>query len=876
MQRTPLSRALERKVRLSRVALYLERLWLRLWLILGLAGLFLALSLAGVWPLMPELAHKAAIGLFGLAALVALFLVARVPWPSRDEGLRRLELSSGVQHRPATSYEDQIALGTDDPVAKRLWEVHRTRLEALFERLKIAGPQPRVDKRDPFALRAVLMLAVVLAYVVVGDRAYDRLVSAFRFGAPPVSIEARLDAWVTPPVYTGIPPIMLADGGKPLGTPAEAGEQKPDVQVPEHSQLIVRASGVRGDRLVVETLVEGASEPTRHDIASTKAKDGKEKKTGVTGTDVLVEARLELRKTQVVRLLDGSRELASWRFRVTPDRAPRITLTKPPETTPRGSLKLSYKVEDDYGVVTAEARFERVDPEVPEEAVKGEPRFPLERPPVLALKLPRANAKAGEATSYHELMSHPWAGTAVRMTLIARDAAGNIGRSEAVELVFPSRRFRKPFARAVIEQRRSLYDDPRNWRRVVRALDALTLAPDLHISDRHVYLGLRSARWRLQYNHLRAGIKSTMEQLWQVALRIEDGNLSEAERRLREAQEKLAKALERGATDEEIKRLMQELREAMAKFMQQLARKGMDDRQVPQGLGPDQMAQPKDLDQMLRNIEELARSGARDAAQQMLSELRDLLERLQSGRMADTGQSREMMRQMSEFGDLIGRQQKLLDDTFGAQRQQRQQGQGRQGQNREGQNRGGQPGQREGQQRGRQGQPGDGESGRPGQPGQQAGPQDGPGLGQRQGNLRGQLDRLMEGMRRFGMQMPRQLDEAGRAMAEAERALKEGNLGKATRDEQRALEQLRKGAQSLAQQMLKMMPSRVGNRGGDRDPLDRPQRHEGPDIGARVQVPDKPDRQRAREILEELRKRLGDMTRPPIELEYLERLLRQF
>jgi hypothetical protein len=75
--------------------------------------------------------------------------------------------------------------------------------------------------------------------------------------------------------------------------------------------------------------------------------------------------------------------------------------------------------------------------------------------------------------------------------------------------------------------------------------------------------------------------------------------------------------------------------------------------------------------------------------------------------------------------------------------------------------------------------------------------------------------------------------------------------------------------------MLRMMPSRVGQRGRT-DPLGRPLRNEGPELGTSVKVPDEIDIQRAREILEELRRRVGEATRPPIELDYLERLLRQF
>jgi len=113
---------------------------------------------------------------------------------------------------------------------------------------------------------------------------------------------------------------------------------------------------------------------------------------------------------------------------------------------------------------------------------------------------------------------------------------------------------------------------------------------------------------------------------------------------------------------------------------------------------------------------------------------------------------------------------------------------------------------------------------------------------------------------------------------DAERALEKGDLGEAGREQGRALEQLRQGAQSMAQQMLQQMPSRFGQAPGDapRDPLGRPPRSENPDPGTSVKVPDEIDMQRAREILEELRRRIGEQTRPTLELDYLERLLRRY
>ena len=51
-----------------------------------------------------------------------------------------------------------------------------------------------------------------------------------------------------------------------------------------------------------------------------------------------------------------------------------------------------------------------------------------------------------------------------------------------------------------------------------------------------------------------------------------------------------------------------------------------------------------------------------------------------------------------------------------------------------------------------------------------------------------------------------------------------------------------------------------GNNG--RDPLGRPDRSNRPDLGLSVKVPDEIDIQRAREVLDELRRRLGDPSRP--------------
>jgi hypothetical protein len=130
-----------------------------------------------------------------------------------------------------------------------------------------------------------------------------------------------------------------------------------------------------------------------------------------------------------------------------------------------------------------------------------------------------------------------------------------------------------------------------------------------------------------------------------------------------------------------------------------------------------------------------------------------------------------------------------------------------------------------------------------------------------------------------GAETPEQMEGAGEAMGDAEEAIDENNLDRATQQQSLALDRLRKGAQSMAEQMMTEsgeMQAGQGPGSNGRDPLGRPDRSNRPDLGLSVRVPDQIDIQRAREVLDELRRRLGDPARPTFELDYLERLIRSF
>src|ERR1700754_3575209 len=111
------------------------------------------------------------------------------------------------------------------------------------------------------------------------------------------------------------------------------------------------------------------------------------------------------------------------------------------------------------------------------------------------------------------------------MTLVARDEAGNQGKSQPAELTLPQRLFVKPLARALVEQRRILALDADAKPLVQEALDALTLAPEHFTPELGVYLGLRSIYFDLSNARSDDALRAVAARLWQMAVQIEDGNV---------------------------------------------------------------------------------------------------------------------------------------------------------------------------------------------------------------------------------------------------------------------------------------------------------------------------------------------------------------
>ena len=798
----------------ARLALFWERLWLLLWPPLGVLGLFAGVALLDLLPLLPGWLHLAVLAAFLLALLAGLARGARrFSLPRTAEAQHRLERDSGLDHRPLSSLQDELVSPADDADARDLWRAHRQRLQRQIAGLRVRLPHPGLAAADPLALRAAVFLIVFVGFVVAQGDWRNRLSASL---TPQLSdrvarLPASLDVWINPPDYTGLPPLFLEPA-----PPAEDGAPAPAVRVPIGSRLLAQVtSGIGSPSLIVGPDSQ-AFEPIGGDAYRVSA---------------------ELTAGERILVVQDGESLGDWPLELVPDRPPDIELAGTPTRTGRGMLRLEYEAEDDYGVVAVKARIERIDQAEAES-------FEID------LLVPGGDRRKVKHASFHDLTAHLWAGLNVDLRLIAEDAVGQQDMSYPVRILLPERIFNHPVARALVALRKQLTIDPDARFPVIRALSEINERPAHFFHDVVVTLAIRSAERRLIYDPSDKAVREVQQLLWDTALHIEEGEFAIAERDLRAIQEALMRALQEGASDEEIARLMDQLQDALNRYLNALAEQ-MAERLAqgaePQPLPPDaRMLGSEDLRNMIERARELAQSGARDAARELLERLRNMLENMQAGifNQRFDQNSLSAWQMMDQMEGLMQSQQDLLDRSF---------------------------------ERAQRGEPGSDAI-------QQQWLEESLADSRLQESLRRELGEMM---RRLGDALggiPRPLGRAEQAMRDARDALEQGQPGAAVDPQTRALDQLQQGMQAMAERFIERLgraaqqgSGQLGAQPGQgRDPLGRRWGEGIEEAFEGVEVPDELEVQRARQILGELRRRRGERSRSVEELQYIDRLLRRF
>ncbi len=869
--------ALARKRALTRLAMRWERLWPALWPPAGVAGTYLVLSLLNVTSLLPQAARFGALAIAAAGCGLLLWRGLRqLRPPTADEVDRRLERGSGVKHRPLAVLSDRP---TDaSPEAQALWREHLRRVAASAAKLRVVAPRPGLPARDPRALRGAMAVLFIAALVIAGPEAGPRLARAVMPGwpAPVPSAAAQIQAWITPPAYTGLPPRLLAS-------------TDPAVTVPTGSKLTLNVTGASATPVMLQDGAAMSFEPldsTSFQTIATLTASGR----------LAVSVRTE--------------KLADWTVSVTPDLPPAAAFTEAPgqgsaNGQPSLQTRLPWRAEDDYGLASVQAELHLRD-----------------RPdaPPLMVPLPlKPSLRTARGVAAPDLTAHPWAGLPVTGRIVARDVPGQTGASPGAALTLPERPFRNPVAQAVIAIRRQLsltLDEPaRNQAR--SALDGIAAHPEAFEQSEQILLNLRAIASLLQRGRGPETVDEAQARMWALALALEDGELDRTSKALEAAREKLRDALNtspekpngdklnedkpnedkpgaekpddpKSAQDKpsdaqqaEIDKRTQELREAIQRQLEALNEQALKENSAPPFDPGSPQMNGRELDRKAQQPQQSAKEGRMPDAKQKMAELEKLLEELQNAR-PESGEAREQRnaerrergrQQQSAVQDMVKREGGLLDHM--------------------------QP----------VGPPGG--AAKPGTSDQDA---------RTQKALRRALGELMQRFGDLTGQVPPSLGEADLAMREAGEAMSRGQDPSAA--QQRAIEALQKGGRDMGQQVARQFGTGEqgegegddgqgeepggqgqgqgqGNKDGQglgqpgrgegdtpgpgrrrmarRDPLGRPAPSGvgGAESGD-VHVPDEMEAARGRALQDELRRRGAERGRPQNELDYIERLLEPY
>ena len=794
-------------LRLTLLGLWAEALTRALWPLWSVLILGLGLAALGVQDHLPLEADWAGLVLGCVGLIWGLgHALSSFRKPTRDQALARLD--SRLPGQPIAALRDTLAMGSQDPATQVLWDIHRNRMAQRASSAKAVEPDLRLASRDPYALRYMALTVLVMA-LIFGS--VWRITSVASLPAPggagQVAAGPAWEGWAQPPAYTGKPALYLND------------QTGPTLTLPAGTRIQLRFYGAPGELILAETVSGRTDVPAASDPAQ------------------------DFTLTRSGRLTIDGAGGRSWAVTVQPDAPPSIAPAGKIDRDAEGRFKQPFEAHDDYGVIKGWVSVALDLPAVDRRyglTADPEPRAPV----VLDLPLPMTRDRTKVAqVLVDDLSKDIMANLPVTLTFTAADAAGQSASAAPLHVVLPARRFFDPLAAAVVELRRDLLWNRTNAPTIVEVLKALTYRPEDLVPDQKAYLRLRVLITDLDKtaDHLDTPKRDALaEEMWSIALLIEDGDLSSALEAMKRAQDRLSQAIRNGASPAEIDRLMQEMRDALDTYMAQEAQKNAQNLDEPNQPDPNSPKITQDqLQAMLDQLQSLMQQGRTAEAQELMEQLRDLMNNMKvtQGDGSGSGKGSPSQQAMKDLGQTLRDQQKLSDDSFRDL--------------------------------------------------QDGGP-DGESLADRQKRLKDYIDQLRRSGTLPGAGDPKgtegrkALDDAGRAMEDAEKALRDGDLPQALDKQAQALDALRQGIRHLGDAMAQNGAdpadpnAQQAGPEGQRDPLGRDGTtgtQMGPDHGL-LQGQDV--YRRAQELLDEIRKRAGEQARPDQERSYLKRLLDLF
>jgi hypothetical protein len=456
--------------------------------------------LAPVFALILVVANLAFWGLLGalpatiqfIAALLfwfgGIYLLVRefphVAWPNAARIKARLEQAGNLPHQPLQTLADEPIRRS--PLADALWQQHKMQAAGLLAQLRWPILRAGYAPRDPFALRWLLILLALLGILHAPKLALPRLLTAF---APTsTNILATLGAgkvylYFVPPAYSGIAPIYLTSTA-PLPK---------KLTLPQGTMLWARVAG-------------GAVKPV---LTLTDEK----KFSRLQDNFFVLQTKLDT--GDVLQIRQGFVPLLNLPLKIQSPRPPEVTLDQI-TLMPHGEMQIKLCARDLYALRSLTLHWRGSD-----------------RPDILGEKNIPVKGKNLCQDVIVNFAADILAGRPARLWASAVNSAGLERDSEIKNLPLPHEEFQNPVAAdlAAARQDYALNNDAGKLAQALKNLNTKSLPVGLFLSVQNVQQQLNSHDAAIQ--------PAILANLWQIIMRLEEGEYADIAANWRLAQGEL-------------------------------------------------------------------------------------------------------------------------------------------------------------------------------------------------------------------------------------------------------------------------------------------------------------------------------------------------
>lgn len=556
-------------------------------------------------------------------------------WPTRNRVISAIEEKNKIKRGSISAIKDKNSMGDGT-----LWGIFQEKTRRSLPFLKPSPIRTNLSKKDPFALRFLSLLILIVAFwfstPFTAQLFVQNLVPTITIPAWMLPVKPQLNAWIIPPQYTGIAPIVL---------------NKDTVQpiiIPEGSKINLN---------ITPAFDESSLKFSETDIIPFEKKSD----------DVMTYEGLISNSTdQITLTLDGDVEY-SWKSYIEEDMVPEIAFLTDPKETDGKSIQIQYIAQDDYGIKNTKLTIDIA------ESYIGKPEpMTFDIPNGVIKKEEGRNIFEGQY--FQDLTSHPWSGKTVSMMLTTEDDFGHVVTSDPKVITLPERTFKNPVAQKIIQIRNILLDNYEEAHDdAVEALEYILVRPGLYGNKPTTFLVLKAALNRLYLDRKKLEQDSVTNLLWDIALSLEEGQIFEKQKELRKAQNELMKALnDQNTTTDQINTLLDQYKEAIQNMANEVMKEMAQ--QLSEGKTPTlpfnpEMMNKNGLDQMMEELKHLAETGQKEKLMEALLKMQNMMENAKSQKLSEN--QMQGLELLQDLNAVVEEQTEILEKTKEVTQQQK-------------------------------------------------------------------------------------------------------------------------------------------------------------------------------------------------------------